>query len=195
MKNVLIAAFMAFVAIPFAAQAQKIAGPTKPQTAAVDYFLKIEGVDGESDGKDCRKCWIEIESVAWGTPTPSPARAGGGGGGAGKVSVHDISMIPSTDHSTPKLQEAVATGKHFKKAVLFVRKAGKEQHEYLTYELENVLISSFSAQNNAGDPVPTESFSLNFTKITYSWTDASGKTKNLGAGQTPESVLRKFAGK
>jgi type VI secretion system secreted protein Hcp len=195
MKNVLIAAFMAFVAAPFATQAQKIAGPTKPQTAAVDYFLKIEGVDGESDGKDCRKCWIEIESIAWGTPTPSPARAGGGGGGAGKVSVHDISMTPSTDRSTPKLQEAVAKGTHIKKAVLFVRKAGKEQQEYLTYELENVLISSFSAQNNTGGQAPSESFSLNLTKITYSWTDASGKTKTLGAGQTPESVFRKFVGK
>lgn len=186
---------MAFVAFSYVAQAQnnRIAGPNKPQAAAVDYFLKLDGIDGEADGKDCRKCWIEIESVGWGTPTPTTAGSHGSGGGAGKVSVHDISITKMSDKSSSQLMLASTNGTHIKSAKLFVRKQGTDQHEYLTYELENVLVSSFSTSGHGSSSGrPMESLSLNFTKVTFQWTDEKGKVKNLGAGQTPQSALQKF---
>lgn len=187
---------MAFVAFSYVAQAQnnRVAGPNKPQAAAVDYLLELDGIKGESKSPDCRGC-IDIESFSWGTTNPSTtgAHGAGGGGGAGKVSVHDISITKMTDKSSSDLMQASATGQHIKSAKLFVRKQGSDQHEYLTYELENVLVSSFSTSGHgSSSDRPMESLSLNFTKITFQWTDEKGKVKNLGAGQTPQSALQKF---
>jgi len=48
--------------------------------ASVDYFLKIEGVEGESADK-AHKGWIDLESWSWGE-TQEGAHAAGGGGPA-----------------------------------------------------------------------------------------------------------------
>jgi type VI secretion system secreted protein Hcp len=58
---------------------------------AVDYFLKIDGIQGESKA-DRHKDEIDIESLSWGE-TQSGIFAVGGGGGAGKVSCR-ISISP-----------------------------------------------------------------------------------------------------
>lgn len=212
MKHVLFATLFAAAPLLVFSQNNRIAKPGKPQAAAVDYFLKLDGIDGESTDAKCREC-IHIESFSWGASNPSTS-AHGSGGGAGKVSVHDISITKMNDKSSPDLMQAAATGQHIKEAKLTCRKAGGDQQEYLTYTLENVLVSSYSSTKNDGNrsgnggsggilfgsggkggdgsAAPTDSFSLNFEKIKFEWTDASGKVKNLGAGQTPQSVLEKF---
>jgi type VI secretion system secreted protein Hcp len=48
---------------------------------AVDYFLKLEGVEGESQDKDYKK-QIDVESWSWGE-TQSGTHVGGGGREAG----------------------------------------------------------------------------------------------------------------
>ena len=58
-----------------------MAAPDLAQGAAVDYFLKIEGVDGESNDSK-HKNEIEILSFSWGA-TNTGTTAHGGGGGAG----------------------------------------------------------------------------------------------------------------
>ncbi|EPC4310549.1 type VI secretion system tube protein Hcp, partial [Cronobacter sakazakii] len=50
---------------------------------AIDMFLKVEGVTGES--KDANhSSWIDVLSFNWGAAQPGNM-AVGGGGGAGKV--------------------------------------------------------------------------------------------------------------
>ena len=96
--------------------------------AAVDYFLKITGIDGES--KDSKhKGEIEISSWSFGH-TQQGTETAGGGGGAGKVSPGDFHFTMNVSKASPKLFLAVATGEHFKTAVIVARKAGKEQQEY-----------------------------------------------------------------
>ncbi|MEQ1743807.1 MAG: type VI secretion system tube protein Hcp [Saprospiraceae bacterium] len=188
MKNVLIATLFAAAPLLAFSQNKPIANPNKPQAAHVDYFLKIDGIDGESSDPKCRGC-IVLDSFSW-VISNQGTREQGSSGGAGKVSVHDISIMKITDKSSPDLMRSSATGKHHKEAILFVRKGGGDQ---LTYELKDVLVSSFSAgTQGSSNAAPTDSFSLNFTKIKFEWKDASGKPKNLGAGQTPQSVLEKF---
>jgi type VI secretion system secreted protein Hcp len=143
--------------------------PSAPDTpiahaASVDYFLKIEGVEGESnDGR--HKGEIEIQSFSWGV-SQMGAHSTGGGGGAGKVSFQDISFMAPVSKASPKLMLATATGEHFKKAVLVARKAGS-QEEYYTITLQDVLVSSF--QNTGGASGVDEQFSLNFTKIEFEY--------------------------
>lgn len=143
--------------------------------AASDYLLELDGVKGESkDNK--HPGTIEIESWSWGATQTSKGGAGGGGG-AGKVKFNDISFRKNVDASSPVLFQRAASGQHIKKAVLYVRKAGGDQMEYLKVTLSDVLVSSFktASQEPRGDG-ETESISLNFSKIqiTYTPTNPDG---------------------
>jgi len=132
--------------------------------ALVDYFLKVEGVDGESaDSK--HKGEIDVESWSWGAAQHGTGAAGGGHGG-GKVAVQDFHFVMKHNKSSPKLFLACANGEHLKKAVLTCRKAGKDQQEYLKVTMSDVLVSSFqSGGSGQGSIVPTDQVSLNFAKI------------------------------
>ena len=88
----------------------------------------------------------------------------GAGSGAGKVSVHDISITKRIDKSSPVLFKYCSTGKHIPEVTITLRKAGGKP--YLTYTLSNVVISSVQAGGSArADQQPTETLSLNFTKV------------------------------
>jgi type VI secretion system secreted protein Hcp len=145
--------------------------------AAVDYFLKIEGIDGESTDATHRG-EIIIESFSWGMSNAGTF-AGGGGGGAGKVSMQDIHFTRRLDKASPMLMLACATGQHIPTAKLTCRKSGSDgsQVEYYTITLNDVLVSGVSTGGTSGDPLPTESISLNFTKIEWVYVpvDADGK--------------------
>src|SRR5260370_38577759 len=108
--------------------------------AAVDYFLKLDGIPGEStDSK--HKNEIDIESWSWGQAN-SGSHAYGGGGGAGKVSMHDFSFTMRINKASPKLFLACATGQHIKGAILTCRKAAKEQQETLKINFRYPLVRS-----------------------------------------------------
>lgn len=136
--------------------------------AAVDYFLKIDGVEGESqDTKHGGE--IDLESWSWGE-SQSGTHSGGGGGGAGKVSMQDFHFVMRVNKASPKLLKACATGEHFPKAVLTCRKAGKEQQEFLKIILSDLLVSSFQTGGSGGsDIVPMDQISLNYSKIEYEY--------------------------
>jgi type VI secretion system secreted protein Hcp len=136
--------------------------------AQVDYFLKIDGVDGESTD-DKHKGEIDVVSFSWGV-TNSGTAGFGGGQGAGKVVPHDLSFVKVIDKASPTLFIGCATGQHYKNAVLVVRKAGGGQQEYLKITMEDVFVSSFVTSGTGGDSiVPSESISLNFGKIEHSY--------------------------
>lgn len=136
--------------------------------AAVDYYLKIDGVDGESaDHK--HKGSIDIESFSWGASQGGSFSAGGGGG-AGKVSMQDFHFVMKVNKASPKLMLACATGQHIKKAVLIARKAGKEQQEYMKVTMSDILVSSFQTGGSEGsNTLPTDQISLNFAKIEFEY--------------------------
>ena len=138
--------------------------------AAADYFLKIDGIDGEShDSK--HKNEIDVASWSWGA-TNSGTMSAGGGGGAGKVSMQDFHFVMSVNKATPKLILACANGQHIKKAVLTCRKAGTDQQEYLVYTFSDILVSSYQtggsgggSHDRAASVIPTEQISLNYAKM------------------------------
>lgn len=136
----------------------------------VDYFLKIDGVTGESNDAK-HKGEIELQSYAWSKDDPGltqTATTGSGGGGAGKVQLHDIYFTSQISKATPQLMEATASGKHFKEAVLTVRKSGKAGQEFMVVKLQDVLISSYRSSGEASS-IPLDAFSLNFAKIEFSY--------------------------
>ncbi len=136
--------------------------------AAVNMYLKVEGIQGESQDK-LHKGEIDIISYSWGEENAtSPSQ--GGGGGAGKVSMQPFRFIMKVNKASPKIFLAVAEGKHFKSAVLTVTKTGDLKAEFLTWTLSEVIFTSYqTAADSEGNPFPTDSFSMVFSKIEISY--------------------------
>jgi type VI secretion system secreted protein Hcp len=128
---------------------------------AVDYFLKIDGIQGESQD-DKHKNEIDVKSWSWGE-TQTGTMSAGGGGGAGKVDMQDFHFVMHVNKATPKLVLACASGEHIKKAVLTCRKAGKTQQEFLIYTFSDLLVSSY--QTGGSSEIPSEQVSLNYSKM------------------------------
>jgi type VI secretion system secreted protein Hcp len=134
---------------------------------AVDYFLDIEGIEGESQD-DKHKAKIDVENWSWGE-TQAGTFGGGGGGGGGKVNMQDFQFVMKVNKASPKLMLACATGEHLKGATLICRKAGGEQQEYISIKFTDILISSYQTGGSAGDMIPVDQVSFNFAKIEYEY--------------------------
>lgn len=159
--------------------------------AQEDYFLKIDGIEGESTQKGHEQ-EIEIAGWAW-EARNAGSFAGNMGGGSGKVVMRDFKFYVQANKATPKLFLACCTGDHIKSATLTCRKAGKTPQEYLKWKFTDLLISSYTIgggitergvvsrrQSSAGDPgsdvesgdifiMPTDQITFNFTKVEISY--------------------------
>ena len=132
----------------------------------IDFFLKIDGIEGESMD-DKHKNEIDILSWSWGETQMGTSATGGGG--AGKVSMQDFHFTMKINKASPKLMIGCATGKHMKGARLTCRKSGGKQQEYMTWTLSDVLVSSYQTAGSQDNAVPVEQFSLNFAKIEFEY--------------------------
>lgn len=147
-------------------------------SAAVDYFLKIDGIQGESqDSKHTNE--IEISWFDW-TEAQSGTFSQNGGAGAGKVKMNDFKFAMRTNKSSPKLMLACATGQHIPTATLTCRKAGGSQQEFYTVDFSEVLVSSYrtgsTSETTAGESdqgydsgVPMDYVAFNFGKINFTY--------------------------
>ena len=152
---------------------------------ASDIFAKIGDIKGESTD-DKHKDEIDVMSFSWGV-TQSGSMAFGGGGGAGKAQFSDFSFQTTTSKASPSLFLACASGQHIKEATITVRKAGgdKGQQEYLILKMTDVLVSSFQASGSQGSDRPTESVSMAFAKVEFTYipqkeTGATGDNISVG---------------
>jgi type VI secretion system secreted protein Hcp len=146
--------------------------------AAVDYFLKLDGIKGESaDSK--HKDEIDIESWSWGE-----ANAGskvGGGRGAGKVSMQDFSFAMKVNKASPKLFVYCASGQAISSGLLTCRRAGKDQQEYLKIKFTDLLVSGYQTGGSPDNVVPIDQITLCFNKIEISY----APQKNDGTLDSP----------
>jgi type VI secretion system secreted protein Hcp len=157
---------------------QRAIGKLKGAAAgsSADYYLKIEGVEGESESEGHKG---EIEIAAFSISNEQVGSgSGGGGSGTGKVVFSDMVFTSRINKASPVLLLACSTGKHFPKATFTARKAGEGQQDYLKITLTDVLVSGYQLQDQGdGDPVPLDVFTLNFSQI-----DTEYKPQNADGG-------------
>ena len=147
---------------------------------AVDMFLKLDGIKGES--KDTKhKDEIHIESFSWGL-SQTGAHGTGGGGGAGKVSVHDISITKFVDKSSAALMLHCCNGKHIANGLITVRKAGDKPLEYLKIKLSDILVSGVQHAGHGSDLL-TENVTLNFAKFQVEYQEQKPDGSGSPAGE------------
>ena len=161
--------------------------------AVVDYFLKVDGVEGESQDKT-HKGEIQLESWSWGENQTGTASKGSGMG-AGKVSMDDFEFHKNVDKASPKLMLKCATGEHIPNVLLTCRKAGKDQQEYLKISFKDTLISSCHVDGSGiGDILPTETVKFNFSAIKVEYREQK-PDGSLGGSTVFEYDLKKMDAK
>jgi type VI secretion system secreted protein Hcp len=130
---------------------------------AFDYFLRIDGIAGESRN-DKHKGEIDVDSFSWGESHPASPSAGSGGS-SGKVQMEPLHVTARTSKASPQLLLACAAGTHIKSAVLTGRRSsGKTQGDFLTFSLSDVLVSEYQITGSEAEG-PRDAVSLTFSKI------------------------------
>jgi type VI secretion system secreted protein Hcp len=151
---------------------------------AVEYFLKIDGIEGESADAKHRG---EIDVRAWnfGENREGESQTGGGTGG-GKAKFQDFYFSAKMSKATPKLIAACANGQQIKSAVLTCRKVGEFQLEFLVYKFSEILITSFqTGALEESDILPVDHVSFSFEKIEVDYVEQ----KSDGTLALPVSVV------
>ncbi len=150
--------------------------PTQP---ADPIFIKFDGVDGESQDRE-HKDWIELLSFSQGQYL-SLSSGAPGGAVIGRLVFEEFALKKTLDKASPKLAEALCKGTHFPKVDIHLARPSSAgtQATYYTYELKNVIVTSYHIDGSAQEPVPTETLSLNFEQIKVAYTefDAAGRPK------------------
>ena len=161
---------------------------------AVDMFLELEGIKGETHDKVYKaKNAMDILAWSWGLSNTGTFHMGSGGG-AGKASFNDISITKYIDKASADLMLDCANGKHLPKGVITVRKAGEKPLEYLKISMTEVLVTAYTTGGSGGEDRLTENVSLNFAKVHVEYfmqndkggKEAGGEMKWDIAGNTKE---------
>jgi len=147
-----------------------VVGALIPASASAgDYFLKIDGIGGESTNEQYKDS-IEVESWSWGVTKDASKPA----------NPQDFHFVKQVGPTSPKLFEATAAGTLFPKAKLTAVR-GATQFPYLRYCFTGVRISSFQTGGSNGSSIlPREQISFSFATVVnvYQGTDATGEPGN-----------------
>ena len=122
--------------------------PALPRVPAADYYLEIEGVDGEAtDGM------IQVTGFAWGSKAdvggfaeqpPGPTHEGDS-----SDAPVQIAFVKQVDKASPILWQAVADGRAFESVQVWKNEGDKIS---LLYELKNAVMGSYTIERPAGIP-------------------------------------------
>jgi type VI secretion system secreted protein Hcp len=148
---------------------------------AVDFFLKVDGADGESTQTGHTK-EIKIHSFSWGASQHTSV-SGSGGSGAGKASLSDISVMKDLDKASSEMFKMLLTGKHIATAVLTAQKSTGDTSgkPFLTITFGEVFVTSQQISGSSEIPSESVSFSYNTIKFDYSTQGEDGTLTSTGA--------------
>jgi len=145
---------------------------------AVDYFLDLEGIEGESQNSNFKNK-IQVMTWNWGASNVSSV-GGTGGSGAGKVDMSDVSLMLNFDKSTPKFFKSIAKGTHIAKGTLSAVKSGAEGKPYLKVNFSEIFVTGLQMSASSEAPTVSLSFSYNEIGIDYSIQDEKGTVNSTG---------------
>jgi len=146
---------------------------------AVDMFLRIEGIKGES--KDSKRT-DHIQVLSWQWDVSQTGTAGSGTGlTAGKVEHHDIEIRKLVDKASPILYKFCCSGDHIASADLYVRKAagGTEALEYIVLHFEDLVITGFTLGGQPQADQIEEVVKLNYAKVHITYTPQDNKGQGM----------------
>lgn len=153
-----------------------------------NMFLEIDGLKGEStseQGKD----QIEILSYSHGVAMPLTFGSSNTSRAHGRCTHQDFTVSKYLDLASPTLNAYCCGGNNIAKMTLHVFKADSETGkpvEFVKYTLENVIVTSVAVGGSGGDQ-PTETVTLNYTKVTWEYIQQKHPDKGGAAGTASTS--------
>lgn len=142
-----------------------------------DVFIKINGIDGESQDAAHLN---EIDVIGWRWKVAQPSTMmSGSGGGAGKATVSDLALTHQLDRASPNLAKFCFTGQHIDQAVLTLRKAGGQPFEYLKITMYDVVVTQ--VEPVCGGNVCHEDVHLSFATMKHEYFVQNQKGGSGGA--------------
>jgi type VI secretion system secreted protein Hcp len=133
-------------------------------------FIKIGDIEGQATDKN-HKAWILVDTLSSSINRSIPQGAKDSQRTQGETTLGDIVISRILDKSTPKLSEACAAGRQFPEVeVHFCTTVGGAEEPYLKYKLKNVMLTSYSyAGNSSGDPLGSETLTLGYTEVEWTY--------------------------
>ncbi|MBN8889457.1 MAG: hypothetical protein ABS99_01705 [Acetobacteraceae bacterium SCN 69-10] len=126
-------------------------------------YMKYNDIDGDATAEKYTK-WIECGSFQWGVGRGISSPTGGSSDRESSApSVSEITLTKAQDVATVKLLNEALQGEGVTVTIDFCKTDKGNLETYLQYTMQNVMISGYST--SSGGDRPSESLSLNFTKI------------------------------
>ena len=146
-------------------------------------YLKYGSIKGDVT-TDGLKDWIELHSFQWGVGRGISSAARGSKTREGsEPSISEVVVTKMLDTASPNLFIDAVAGEMNTEATIKLTSTIKNKVDtYLQYVLSNTGLSGYSI--SSGGDRPTESLSLNFTKVVWTFTprgsDLSGTPDTVG---------------
>ncbi len=135
-------------------------------------YIKIGDIKGESTDSS-HKDWSDISSMSWGIRCEvDPAT----GTSTGQLKIEEVTFSKYIDKSSPILMlHACAGSPDIGDLTMTFNDPNRNGgDDYIKITFFKVEISGYASSMSEGEPVPTESVSLNFSKITFEYQPADG---------------------
>jgi type VI secretion system secreted protein Hcp len=151
--------------------------------AADDYFLKIDGVSGESV-VGLTKDAIAVNDYSFGIENPAGIGTSTGGAGTGKAKFDELKISKAVDSTSPVLMQKLATGAPIPGMELVVRRTTATPTAspyYIRYSFQPVFITRQEHSGSAGDDTPSESLTFQYGAMRMNVTrqDPKGSVSNV----------------
>lgn len=133
-------------------------------------LLQLEGINGDST-IDGHANWISISSAQFGVGRGISTAGSGVDRDTSTPSFSEVTLSKPTDIASTQLFAQAMYGKKIgaKATLVWLQTGGADaKQNYMTIELADPIISAYSV--SSGGDRPTESFSINFSKILFKYT-------------------------
>jgi type VI secretion system secreted protein Hcp len=137
-------------------------------------YIKYGDIKGDvtAEGHKGDDGWVEINSFQYGIGRGISSATGGAADRESSApSISEVVVTKPTDVSSTSWMEEALYGEGKTAEIDFCKTDKGKLEVYQSYKLENCMVSGFSVQS--GGDRPSESISLSFTKIIYSYNEMS----------------------
>ena len=150
--------------------------------AAVDAYILIPDIEGESM-HEAHKDEIDVLAWSWGLSTDGR-----------RACIEDIKITKEADKASPVLLMNIARGIVYPTVILSMHQsdAGGGHADNIKIVMTRASVSAMDILHSGAEDIPTETFSLNFEKITYEYTPQNADGSN---GRTVTGTISNNNGK
>jgi type VI secretion system secreted protein Hcp len=148
------------------------------QVDGVDYFLKLQGAQGESQQTNFSS---QVKVLSWNFGGYSESSVGRtSGSGAGKVTMQPLNIVCEMDAGFTKMAGFLTQGKHVTEGVLSAVKNGSNNKAYITITIKEVFVAKLSVQASSQVPVVNVSLTYKSIETEYKKQNEQGNLETAG---------------